>query len=94
WRALRVLSELLPSSTIPLLVLAEAWLDGVAEGGASGGAAGSGSGGGNGEGNDRDLYRRQPGSGSDGRGPGGVRAASRDGNAYSGVSVPLDSRGG
>ncbi|CAM9447455.1 unnamed protein product, partial [Ectocarpus sp. 12 AP-2014] len=65
WRALRVLSELLPSSTIPLLVLAEAWLDGVAEGGASGGAAGSGSGGGNGEGNDRDLYRRQPGSGSD-----------------------------
>ncbi|CAB1112970.1 unnamed protein product [Ectocarpus sp. CCAP 1310/34] len=86
WRALRVLSELLPSSTIPLLVLAEAWLGGVAEGGASVGAAGSGSGGGNGD--------SKPGSGSDGRGPGGVRAASRDGNAYSGVSVPWDCRGG
>lgn len=94
WRALRVLSKLLPSSTIPLLVLAEAWLGGVAEGGAPVGAAGSGSGGGNGDSNDRDLYRRQPGSGSDGRGPGGVRAASRDGNAYNGVSVPWDSRGG
>ncbi|CBJ48881.1 expressed unknown protein [Ectocarpus siliculosus] len=92
WRALRVLSELLPSSTIPLLVLAEAWLGGVAEEGASVGAVGSGSGRGNGGSNDRDLYNRQPGS--DGRGPGGVRATSRGENAYSGVSVSWDSRSG
>ncbi|CAM9341174.1 unnamed protein product [Ectocarpus sp. 4 AP-2014] len=92
WRALRVLSELLPSSTIPLLVLAEAWLGGVAEGSASVGAAGSGSGGGNGGSSYKDLYKMQPGS--DGRGPGGVRAAPRDGNAYSGVSAPWDSKGG
>ncbi|CAN0279980.1 unnamed protein product [Ectocarpus fasciculatus] len=92
WRALRVLSVLLPSSTIPLLVLAEAWLGGVAGGGASVGAAGSGSGGSNGGSNDRELYRRQPGSG--GCGPGGVRAASRDDHASSGAPMGWDSRSG
>lgn len=87
WRALRVLYELLPSSAIPLLVLAEAWLGGVAGGSGSVGAAGSASGGGN-----SGIYPRQPGS--DGRGPGGVRAASRDENTYSGVSVSWDRRSG